>query len=223
MSTNGTDLSNDQKVVHLVNGYLNTSHVVNSTFQNGSLSSQYGYFGGASASSDWLTTALLYEEQNPTSNFCESGSCVADCKDLNSLFNGTSPAPFSVCILFANVSRTLSNRAIWTQEDALQLTSFGFSEKPIALFELIANATTTCLINACTQNPNAKHCGGSCSPQGLLVNTSTPSFGGVTDCLQQVCSQDVSFADFDLAGIGVSTLWHPPGSTRMIADVSCLI
>jgi hypothetical protein len=201
-----TRLPNDQEVVYLVSGYLNASNIVNETFQNGSLSNEFNYIGGANSPFDWLANPSLYEEDYASSNFCNTGECVKDCQDLNQLFDGTSPAPFGVCMLFANVSRTLPNRDVWTQHDASQLISFGFGAQSGGSFDAIAQAVTTCLSDACTQNPNANHCAQSCSPKGLLRNASTPSFGGVSDCLQQVCSQDLSFADFDLAGIGVSII-----------------
>lgn len=200
--TNG--LSKDQEVVYLVSGYLNASNIFNETTQNGPLSSQFIYLDGISSPFDWLASPSIYEEGYSISDFCGTGSCVQDCLDVNQLFNGYSPAPFGVCMLFSNVSRTLANRQVWTEHEVSQLESFGFGEQSGGSFDGIATAVTTCLSDACAQNPNAKHCAQSCSTNGLLINTSTPSFGGISDCLQQVCSQDLSFADFDLAGIGVS-------------------
>lgn len=215
MSANGTTLTNDQEVVFLVSEYVIASNVVNETFQNGYLSNQFTYVGNASSPFDWLANPVAYEEQNISSNFCGTGNCIQNCQDPNELFDGTSPAPFGVCMLFANVSRTLPNRAIWTQQQASQLTSFGFSDQADGSFDSIASAVTTCLADACGGNPNAMHCERSCSTQGLLINSSTPSFGGISDCLQQVCSQDLTFADFDLAGIGVGT---PPPSKTYLND-----
>lgn len=210
MSANRTNHPNDQEVVLLVSEYLTASKAVNETFQNAYLSNQFIYVGNASSPFDWLANPAAYEELDITSNFCGTGNYVQACQDLNELFDGTSPAPFGVCMLFANVSRTLHNRAIhnraiWTQHQASQLASFGFTKQSDGYFDSIASAVTTCLTDACSENPNAKHCTRSCSTEGLLINSSTPSFGGVSDCLQQVCPQDLTLADFDLAGAGVGT------------------
>lgn len=209
-----TNLSNDQAVVYLMSGYLNATDIVNKTLKDESVPGQ------ATVSTFisqwyWLTNPSWYEETYPngSSNFCDTGNCVKDCQDLNQLFNGGAPTPFGVCMLFANVSRTLPNREIWSKDDADQLASFGFGDKSRGSFDAIATAVTACLSDACTKNPIANRCAQSCSQEGLLINGSTPSFGGVSDCLQQVCSQDLSFADFDLAGIGVS---RTPRSTTIV-------
>lgn len=207
MSANSTNLPNDQELVLLVSEYLTANNAVNEEFQNTYFSNQfiYIYIGNASSPLGWPANPTAYEELNITSNFCGTGNCVQSCQDPNELFNGISPAPFGVCLLFANVSRMLPNRAIWTQHQASQLASFGFTDQSDRDFESIARVLTTCLTDACSENPNAKHCTRPCSTKGLLINSSTPSFGGVSDCLQQVCAQDLTFADFDLAGVGVGT------------------
>ena len=200
-----TNLSNDQAVVYLVSGYSNATDIVNKTLQDESPSVPSNV-SDISSPWVWLTHPYWYEKTFPigSTKFCDTGNCVKDCQDLTQLFSGSAPSPFVVCTLFANVSRTLPNREIWTADEASQLTSFGFGDKSRGSLDAIATAVTTCLNDVCIQNPKTNHCAQSCSRKNLLINGSTPSFGGVSDCLQQVCSLDLSFADFDLAGIGVS-------------------
>ena len=213
---------NDQKVVSLVSRVVESTNIINETFIDNPFWNQFSYDSGDISPFDWLANSSIYAELygNTGSTFCGTGNCVGDCLDASQLFDGGSPAPFGVCMIFANVSRSLANTDIWSQQEQSQLRSFGFGVPSQGSFDAIANTITGCLTDACKQNPNAVQCAKYCSlngPQDLLTNDSTPSLLAVSDCLQQVCSQDLSFADFDLAGIGVSNE-APRRLTREFAD-----
>ena len=213
MLSSRASVPNDQKAVSLVSRYVLSTNIINDTFINNpvwtdlSVNKEYTNIGPW----DWLANSSVYADYYSVvgSTFCNTGNCVADCRDTSQLFNPLSPGPFGVCMLFANVSRSLVNTDLWSQQELSQLRSFGFGLQSQDAFDGIANTITTCLTDACQQNPSANQCAKYCSPDGpqnLYINSSTPSLLGVSECLLQVCSQNLSFADFDLAGVGVSTL-----------------
>ena len=198
-------LPNDQAVAELSDQYFQSTNLWNETFVTGPLA--YAYQNSYVLQGTWL---FLEPDQVtdwsgflPT-GFCESGSCVADCQNVVVLFNGNLfPSPYSTCMQFANISRSLDNIALWNQSDIVRLMSLGLDETSAPNFANIATQVTACLTDACTQNPSASSCQQICDTASLLVNDTTPLFLGIANCMAQVCAQDVSFADFDLAGIGV--------------------
>ena len=199
----------DQQVVQLVSKYFDYYNESYETFDNSFSSYQYyGYNNNTtSAMFDWLADpAQFYDETWNNTWFCATGDCVKNCQDVTRMFDGSTPAGFGVCSLFANISDSLGNTELWTTQEVTTLQDFGFGSQSSSVFSTIATDVTQCLVDACQKNPRAsKNCPQLCAQGDLLINPNTPSFAGISTCLLQVCSTDLSFADLDLAGIGVST------------------
>ena len=141
---------------------------------------------------------------------CPSGDCIEDCVDIGSMYDDVPQAMYSadiplyaICTGAANITRQTHDGYISiAHEDALN--SF-FPQSNESTLEAITATTTSCLSATCEASRYAENCRQSCSGAHLLINGTTPSLLGQSDCLMDLCSSTefFPFADQDIIGIGV--------------------
>ena len=154
------------------------------------------------------STAFL---ANDLQKICPSGNCIKDCIDIGTMYDDIPQAMYSadiplyaICTGASNITRQTHNGYI-SVGHAEALDSF-FPQSNDSSLGAITATTTSCLSATCEASRNAENCRQSCSGAYLLVNGTTPSLLGQSDCLMDLCSSTefFPFADQDIIGIGVS-------------------
>ena len=150
-------------------------------------------------------------------DLCTSGDCVKDCLQPSSLYENVSQVTYdqaiplyAICTATTNITRTVA-----TTSDPPDVLTEHFPISDVSIFEQISASATTCLVETCQQGRHPEDCDRLCSPTHLLVNNTTPSLQGQSDCLMALCSSRVAlpFANADVSGIGVR---RPPTSLSLI-------
>ena len=150
----------------------------------------------------------------------QSGNCVQDCQSLDLLYNLPVLFDSTQSTATVNLYNTCLNLPLvlgYLKQGLHPLGSVAtdYSQSLEHYFPLgttdtelqnITSAVTHCLINSCDQARDTAACFTACSPANLLVNSTTPSFDGVSACLGILCANDnnvLPYANSDIIGIGV--------------------
>lgn len=148
---------------------------------------------------------------------CPSLNCVNDCQNLDALY-GYSPLfgaiePQRTSNLY-NLCLNLPVVYDYFKQGILDPAYSQFFENNVPLgatrsdLQGITSAVTHCLLGTCDQARDSTACSSKCSPVAMLINSTTPSFQGVSDCLETLCagSRSLPYANSDIIGIGVGYL-----------------
>ena len=154
----------------------------------------------------------------PEKSWCLTGDCIQDCQNLTSLY-----------YLPANFEGAGYTTAEDLYNDCLNLpTVYGYFKQgllpanytdsisryfPPTISDTdlqgITSSVTHCLITTCDNARDHGACNSLCPPVQLLINSTTPSFDGVSNCLQTLCNgigsgfDGLPYANSDIVGIGV--------------------
>ncbi|ORX96513.1 hypothetical protein BCR34DRAFT_578638 [Clohesyomyces aquaticus] len=167
-------------------------------------------------------TASLCQESfakgTPTfSNGCETGDCIADCRNLTLLysslveetaFHGNGAGPKRRYLTCANIPSIAGYYSAGMLDPEVEASLAPYFPRNASTTELkgIAGSITGCLTSTCRAARNRSVCVDVCAPVNLLTNSTHPSLKGVNDCLNTLCTgqyNSLPYADADVVGIGV--------------------
>lgn len=151
------------------------------------------------------------------SSWCPTGDCISDCQNLTSLYYlpvSFDPSQGDQAMFFYNACLNLPTVYGFFKQGLLSaayngsLSGYFPDTVSVEALQTITSAVTHCLITTCDQSRDSQACTELCSPSNLLINSTTPSFNGVSECLYFLCTDynghgGVPYANSDIVGIGV--------------------
>jgi hypothetical protein len=152
---------------------------------------------------------------------CTSGNCIHDCKNISYLFDykfipdspGVNPGaitPWTTCLNVPNIAGLLK-QGVLPPNVSSRVEPYIPLDTSLLDLQRITQSVTSCLTTTCGNARSPARCMDECSSTNLLLNATTPNYIGVNECMFKMCTAGydaVSFANADIIGIGVSTLFR---------------